>query len=325
MARVKNRWIIVRAEISDKKNSQVNYYELILKDTLIKTEVEKTAELLFGFLQGKFISNSITVQFIISTEALVLFQCKRCFIEETLIILRFINKIQNTNVKFEVKQVSGTLHQARRYILTKILDSLTQLSLLGPSAIEKIQANKPSVKLVVASMRYANLRLADLINRLSVVRTPLATIHGIKSTSFSQNGVKGATQIRYYSPEVKEHFNNPRNVGSFDKDDPSVGTAIVGKAACGDVIKLQVKIKDNCIEDACFKTFGCGSAIASSSYVTEIVKGKTCQEALAIKNTDISDKLNLPPVKIHCSLLAEDAVKHAIKDYLNKNKAKKDE
>ncbi|UVC54028.1 NifU protein [Theileria orientalis] len=302
MARVKNRWIIVRAEITDKKNLQSNYLDLILKDTLIKTEVEKTAELLFGFLQGKFISNSITVQFISSTESLVLFQCRRCFIEETLIILKFINKIQNTNVKFEVKQVSGTLHQARRYILTKILDSLTQVSLLGPSAIEK----------------YKKSNLIKGIKQIT-------TIQGLKSTTFSQNGVKGATQIRYYSPEVKEHFNNPRNVGSFDKDDPSVGTAIVGKAACGDVIKLQVKIKDNCIEDACFKTFGCGSAIASSSYVTEIVKGKTCQEALEIKNTDISEKLNLPPVKIHCSLLAEDAVKHAIKDYLNKNKSKEKE
>lgn len=127
---------------------------------------------------------------------------------------------------------------------------------------------------------------------------------------------------RWYSPEVKEHFNNPRNVGSFDKDDPNVGTAIVGKAACGDVIKFQVKIKDGVIQDACFKTFGCGSAIASSSYVTELVKGKTCQEAIAIKNTDISEKLNLPPVKVHCSLLAEDAVKHAIKDYYRKQSEK---
>ncbi|KAK1934890.1 putative iron sulfur cluster assembly protein nifU-like [Babesia divergens] len=123
---------------------------------------------------------------------------------------------------------------------------------------------------------------------------------------------------RLYSPEVKEHFYKPRNVGSFDKDDPNVGTAVVGKAACGDVIKFQVKVEDGVIKDACFKTFGCGSAIASSSYVTELIKGKTCDEAAGIKNTDISDVLNLPPVKVHCSLLAEDAVKMALKNYREK-------
>ncbi|GFE53612.1 nifU [Babesia ovis] len=120
---------------------------------------------------------------------------------------------------------------------------------------------------------------------------------------------------RFYSPEVKDHFYKPRNVGSFDKNDPTVGTAVVGKAACGDVIKFQVKVEDGVIKDACFKTFGCGSAIASSSYVTELIKGKTCTEAAAIKNTDISEVLKLPPVKVHCSLLAEDAVKMALKDY----------
>ncbi|ORM39853.1 Iron sulfur cluster assembly protein [Babesia sp. Xinjiang] len=125
---------------------------------------------------------------------------------------------------------------------------------------------------------------------------------------------------RLYSPEVKEHFYKPRNVGSFDKNDPNVGTAVVGKAACGDVIKFQVKVENGVIKDACFKTFGCGSAIASSSYVTELIKGKTCEEATAIKNTDISEVLKLPPVKVHCSLLAEDAVKMALKDYESKKK-----
>lgn len=123
---------------------------------------------------------------------------------------------------------------------------------------------------------------------------------------------------RLYSPEVKEHFYKPRNVGSFDKNDPSVGTAVVGKAACGDVIKFQVKVEDGVIKDACFRTFGCGSAIASSSYVTELIKGKTLDEATAIKNTDISEVLNLPPVKVHCSLLAEDAVKLALQNYKEK-------
>lgn len=123
---------------------------------------------------------------------------------------------------------------------------------------------------------------------------------------------------RFYSPQVKDHFYKPRNVGSFDKNDPTVGTAVVGKAACGDVIKFQVKVENGIIKDACFKTFGCGSAIASSSYVTELIKGKTLEEASAIKNTDISEVLSLPPVKVHCSLLAEDAVKLALKNYQGK-------
>lgn len=127
------------------------------------------------------------------------------------------------------------------------------------------------------------------------------------------------TSYRRYTPEVKDHFRDPRNVGSLDKSDPSVGTAIVGKAACGDVIKMQVKVKDGVICDAKFKTFGCGSAIASSSFATELIKGKTCDEAMKLKNTDISEQLKLPPVKIHCSLLAEDAIKYAIQDYYNKN------
>jgi len=119
-----------------------------------------------------------------------------------------------------------------------------------------------------------------------------------------------------YSEKVIEHYENPRNVGSFDKDDPTVGTGLVGAPACGDVMKLQLKITDEgIIEDAKFKTFGCGSAIASSSLATEWVKGMSLDQAMAIKNTQIVDELNLPPVKIHCSVLAEDAIKSAIADY----------
>ena len=119
-----------------------------------------------------------------------------------------------------------------------------------------------------------------------------------------------------YSEKVIEHYENPRNVGSFDKDDPSVGTGLVGAPACGDVMKLQLKINENgVIEDAKFKTFGCGSAIASSSLATEWVKGMSIDQAMAIKNTQIVEELNLPPVKIHCSVLAEDAIKSAIADY----------
>ena len=122
-----------------------------------------------------------------------------------------------------------------------------------------------------------------------------------------------------YSEKVVDHYENPRNVGSFDKDDPSVATGMVGAPACGDVMKLQLKVNDDgIIEDAKFKTYGCGSAIASSSLVTEWVKGKTLDQAQAIKNTDIAEELALPPVKIHCSILAEDAIKAAIADYKKK-------
>ena len=122
-----------------------------------------------------------------------------------------------------------------------------------------------------------------------------------------------------YSEKVVDHYENPRNVGSFDKDDPSVATGMVGAPACGDVMKLQLKVnEDGVIEDAKFKTYGCGSAIASSSLVTEWVKGKTLDQAQAIKNTDIAEELALPPVKIHCSVLAEDAIKAAIADYKKK-------
>src|ERR1700736_6417791 len=128
-----------------------------------------------------------------------------------------------------------------------------------------------------------------------------------------------------YSNKVLDHYENPRNVGSFSKDDEAVGTGMVGAPACGDVMKLQIRVgADGLIEDAKFKTYGCGSAIASSSLVTEWVKGKTIDEAETIKNTDIAKHLALPPVKIHCSVLAEDAIKAAIADYRAKT-VKKDE
>jgi nitrogen fixation protein NifU and related proteins len=122
-----------------------------------------------------------------------------------------------------------------------------------------------------------------------------------------------------YSEKVIEHYENPRNVGSLPKDDPNVGTGIVGAPACGDVMKLQVRISDDgIIQEAKFKTFGCGSAIASSSLITEWVKGMTIDQAMQVKNTQIVEELNLPPVKIHCSVLAEDAIKAAIADYKKK-------
>ncbi len=125
-----------------------------------------------------------------------------------------------------------------------------------------------------------------------------------------------------YSEKVLDHYENPRNVGSLNKDDDMVGTGMVGAPACGDVMKLQIKVgKDGVIEDAKFKTYGCGSAIASSSLVTEWVKGKTVDQALAIKNTHIAEELALPPVKIHCSILAEDAIKAAVADYKAKHGA----
>lgn|SRR5690554_600011 len=123
-----------------------------------------------------------------------------------------------------------------------------------------------------------------------------------------------------YSEKVIDHYENPRNVGAFDKNDPSIATGMVGAPACGDVMKLQLKINDDgIIEDAKFKTYGCGSAIASSSLVTEWVKGKSIDEAAQLKNTQIAEELALPPVKIHCSILAEDAIKAAIADYKTKH------
>ena len=123
-----------------------------------------------------------------------------------------------------------------------------------------------------------------------------------------------------YSRQVLDHYENPRNVGSFDKHDDSVGTGLVGAPSCGDVMRLQIKVsEDGIIEDAKFKTYGCGSAIASSSLVTEWVKGRSLGDVLSIKNTDIAEHLSLPPVKIHCSVLAEDAIRAAIADYKQKN------
>ncbi|RYH33811.1 MAG: Fe-S cluster assembly scaffold IscU [Alcaligenaceae bacterium] len=125
-----------------------------------------------------------------------------------------------------------------------------------------------------------------------------------------------------YSDKVLDHYENPRNVGSFEKGDTQVGTGMVGAPACGDVMKLQIRVNDaGVIEDARFKTYGCGSAIASSSLVTEWVKGKTLDQAMSIRNTQIAEELALPPVKIHCSILAEDAIKAAVKDYQDKHAA----
>ncbi len=125
-----------------------------------------------------------------------------------------------------------------------------------------------------------------------------------------------------YSDKVIDHYENPRNVGTFDKDDSDIGTGMVGAPACGDVMRLQIKVNDQgIIEDAKFKTYGCGSAIASSSLITEWVKGKSLDDALAIKNSEIAEELELPPVKIHCSILAEDAVKAAVADYKKKKGA----
>ena len=122
-----------------------------------------------------------------------------------------------------------------------------------------------------------------------------------------------------YSNKVIDHYENPRNVGTFAKEEDDVGTGLVGAPACGDVMRLQIKVKDGRIEDAKFKTFGCGSAIASSSLATEMIKGMTLDQAAEIKNTHIVEELNLPPVKIHCSVLAEDAIKAAIEDYKKKH------
>ena len=122
-----------------------------------------------------------------------------------------------------------------------------------------------------------------------------------------------------YSEKVIDHYENPRNVGSFEKDDPTVGTGMVGAPACGDVMKLQIKVEDGIITDARFKTYGCGSAIASSSLITELVKGMSLDQASSIKNSEIAEELALPPVKIHCSILAEDALKAAVDDYRNRH------
>lgn len=146
------------------------------------------------------------------------------------------------------------------------------------------------------------------------------------ASQVSSNTLKMATQTtipsfkRFYHEKVLDHYANPRNVGTLNKNDSDVGTGLVGAPACGDVMRLQIKVDDatGIIQDVKFKTFGCGSAIASSSYVTELVKGKSIEDALLIKNTAIAKELSLPPVKLHCSMLAEDAIKSAVKDYKTK-------
>lgn len=147
-----------------------------------------------------------------------------------------------------------------------------------------------------------------------------ASILRASATPLARANVMPLTQSRRYHEKVLDHYANPRNVGTLNKNDSDVGTGLVGAPACGDVMRLQIKVDEHTgvISDVKFKTFGCGSAIASSSYVTELVKGKTLEEALEIKNTAIAKELSLPPVKLHCSMLAEDAIKSAVKDYKSK-------
>ncbi|XP_024401246.2 uncharacterized protein [Physcomitrium patens] len=153
-----------------------------------------------------------------------------------------------------------------------------------------------------------------MLSRFSCGFLPIAVVRQL------QRGCGKLVSPKTYHEKVVEHYNNPRNVGSFDKDNPDVGTGLVGAPACGDVMKLQIRVdeKTGKIIDSCFKTFGCGSAIASSSVATEWIKGRPEKEVLSIKNSDIAKYLVLPPVKLHCSMLAEDAIKAAIKDYQSK-------
>lgn len=168
-----------------------------------------------------------------------------------------------------------------------------------------------------------------MLKTISKSQLKTAVMPGLFSSVFratSRSSIAIATQpnpvqVRAYHPKVLDHYNNPRNVGSMNKLDADVGTGLVGAPACGDVMKLQIRVDDNgIINDVKFKTFGCGSAIASSSYVTELVRGMSIQEAGKIKNTTIAKELSLPPVKLHCSMLAEDAIKSAINDYNSKRK-----
>lgn len=152
-----------------------------------------------------------------------------------------------------------------------------------------------------------------------MIRRPASTL--VARPSLLRRSAPLLTATRQYHAKVLDHYNNPRNVGSMNKNDTDVGTGLVGAPACGDVMKLQIRVDDNgIINDVKFKTFGCGSAIASSSYVTELVRGMSLEEAAKIKNTTIAKELSLPPVKLHCSMLAEDAIKSAIKDYERKRK-----
>jgi len=147
-------------------------------------------------------------------------------------------------------------------------------------------------------------------------------LHSTRSTLINRSNIVAMTRFAGYHERVIDHYENPRNIGSFNKGDQNVGTGLVGAPACGDVMKLQIKVEDGKIVDSCFKTFGCGSAIASSSLATEWLKGRSLEDCLKIKNTDIAQHLSLPPVKLHCSMLAEDAIKAAITDYQKKNPGK---
>jgi Fe-S cluster assembly scaffold IscU len=160
-----------------------------------------------------------------------------------------------------------------------------------------------------------------MLRRLCVFRQRFANPLAIYRDRYNYAGFLTPLVVRAYHERVIDHYKNPRNVGSLPKDDPKVGTGLVGAPACGDVMKLQIRVNSQgIIEEAVFKTFGCGSAIASSSLATEWVKGKHVSEALHIKNTEIAKHLSLPPVKLHCSMLAEDAIRAAIKDWENKQK-----
>ena len=153
----------------------------------------------------------------------------------------------------------------------------------------------------------------------------LSNNNNFKACYIFQN-IKSSNNKRFYHPKVIDHYEKPRNVGSLEKNDPNVGTGLVGAPACGDVMKLQIKVDKETgkISEVKFKTFGCGSAIASSSLATEWIKGRTLDEAMGLKNTEIAKELCLPPVKLHCSMLAEDAIKSAVKDYQNKQKKQKE-
>lgn len=163
-----------------------------------------------------------------------------------------------------------------------------------------------------------------MLNSIIKSATRNSVLRTCSRPSSSSYLLNTSTLRRSYHAKVLDHYNNPRNVGSLNKDDPTVGTGLVGAPACGDVMKLQIRVDDNgIISDVKFKTFGCGSAIASSSYVTELVRGMSIEEAGKIKNTTIAKELSLPPVKLHCSMLAEDAIKSAIKDYQKKSGKKR--
>lgn len=154
-------------------------------------------------------------------------------------------------------------------------------------------------------------------NRLNFIYN---NFHNVSCKNFVPISATTPSSIRFYHPKVIDHYERPRNVGSLEKNDPQVGTGLVGAPACGDVMKLQIKVdpESGRISDVRFKTFGCGSAIASSSLATEWIKGRTLEEAMSLKNTEIARELCLPPVKLHCSMLAEDAIKSAVKDYQKK-------